>query len=417
LVLQFCRHAVNYENADSMRVLEIFDRMINATLYESSGVELEVFSTYTECAANASFYQALSLDQRGYNITEIIDLSAVEESISELKNINITPIQVSVMTPELEAQLVLLETGLQGLDFDAYYSQLSGDVVTEDLDEIADMLDEIERDESIALKDYAETLRNLSISHVQPAEQQRNELVTLLHQIENATNVNLTGIAANLEAAEVTINATGDVILESFINTTADEIYADVEAFSATLEREVTEEIGRCAPVYDSLTLAIDSVCIKTLYGVNSFWYAIGWVIFWLFPSIILSFCLVREFRIAGRKYKSGSDPHAFPIDAYLDPSTHMHVLIPPPMPHNNNLAAEFENPLYDNASEFKIPRPSLRGEAGVVAGAEGGTGSEFKIPRPHVYGEAGNSSPPSYRSTEDGDSAVVNPASLDTQL
>jgi hypothetical protein len=43
---EVCRHAINYENEKSADVLAIFDRWINESLYNSTGIEIELSKVY-----------------------------------------------------------------------------------------------------------------------------------------------------------------------------------------------------------------------------------------------------------------------------------------------------------------------------------------------------------------------------------
>lgn len=407
---------MHFDEPRSADVLAIYDRMINTSLYNNTGVELLVFQLYADCEYNLSFYNAFDLESRGYNISQIIDLSSVEHAVGDIKNIELTLPPVQLMSSSFQSILTTLDGELDALAFNEYYTALRNDVVSEDLNDIAEMLDELAvAGEGDVLHEYADVLGNLSVSHVVPAENLRGSLLTQLQVLERYVDINLTAIAINLTAADDTINNSGNVILGVFINTTADDIVAQTVTLAEHIETSVRYDIGTCYPLFSAVSYAIDATCVRSLYPLSGFWYCLGWLLLFLLPSIILAFCLISEFRQT-RSYNAFDDDES-PYNAFTG-SQSAHVLLQPVPPGTSN---EFDNPLYAaDAGEFKIPRPSVKVEKSdpQTSVAMGNGNDEFKIPRPKLYNEYDKvSPPPSYTSDEEEKNTTINPAAEDTHL
>ena len=436
---EVCRHLVNYDVTESAGVIDIMDRMAMYQLNESLDVVISPFNAYESCADNKSFYTALELANNGYNISEIIDTTEIKEAIDEIKTVPIDIPTVNIMNDTVQQALNELGEEFDKLDFDLYYQHLDGPVTTVSLLDIIDLLEVIRYNGTIddtEVQNLMDQFTEAQNSLVQPAETLALNLTHELQVIEDLLpRTPLMNITNDLKEDEAIINDSGNTLVGKFINTTADDLYEETVAFTNQMISTVEEDLGRCKPLYNSLTGTIDSVCVKTLYPLNGFWFSLGWCLFFLVPSIIIAFILADEYRKA-HPYMEGidtnfEDPGQGGYDAYagvpdywtFDNSPNNGVQMYPlprvelqpahnktqAKPHmSNNSMAAFDNPLYSNDEELKIPRPTV-------------------IPTPYYppstlqrkqqQDRDSPSPPPSYRDAVDSDERTSHDDNYDTRM
>ncbi len=388
---EFCRHVINYNDSDSGEVLDLFDNIANDSLYDSLEGELLPFELYRSCSGNLSIYRALDLANRGYNITELLDISQIEEELEKIKGTEINLPNVTLTDDELQNALESLDDGIH-LDYDSMLGLLEEDVTQpKGLDEIAEALDDLSFDN---LTEVIQTFRNLS-GQADDLEELKDNLHENVTDIKSSTgSVNLTALSAILVSSENFINTKGDELVSDFVNTTLDNVLVDINGLVGRIDKNVSDEVGRCAPVYFSATDAFDAACVKTVYPVNAIWFTLGWCTFFLFISLIMSLKLVTLYRKTepyqedgllspgtfsggGAAYPEGGVP--------LDADTH--VLLEP--------AADYDKPFahkYTSGGMNEIDNPVFDGDAGTrytplaVTGASAYKPTSFHADPPPDY-------------------------------
>jgi len=85
--------------------------------------------------------------------------------------------------------------------------------------------------------------------------------------------------------------------VSAYINRTAETIAFLVLGFAKETASSVENDLARCGPLYDSVSLLFDAACIHALYPVNGIWFSVGWCIGLFIPHIFLAVHLMTIFR------------------------------------------------------------------------------------------------------------------------
>ena len=406
-----CRNFVEYEKAESREVMDYYDSWINDTVYEETegDISLSYMELYENCQRNMSFYTALDLADKGYDLDDILDLTAVEEALEGLKKAggDIDIGTVNVYPEELQLMVQLLDSTFQEeLDFEAFYDELAEPVTNYDLEDLAEDLLELTDEPGVnvdGLVNSSNTVQELHDNYVTPAEELAVELEQELRYAESnlTAYMPLSEIDQTLTEGNVTLNEDGNDILHAFINDTADEIYNDIEEFVVYIDHWVRYELGNCWPMYESLTSMVDSTCVTTLYPINAFWYSLGICVFFLIPSICVAYALVNEYRRIfpykdGNYVSTASDTDAvcsqFKTEDTLSNNDGPTALRPLPDTQETSMQGA-DNPIYV-PDDLYIPRPTL-----VTVTATSGYPAPGAYPLPgyttHEY--PARTAPPSY--------------------
>jgi len=320
---EFCRHIVNVQKKDSFDVLSMFDRWINESI--QTDVEVLMFSTYNQCSYDVTLYRALNAETY-WNVSELSERMNAEAAviINDLKatQVNIPPVdltndQLILMLDETES--VFGQNGL--VDFSAMQSSIDGHVTSPQLTYLKNRLSELQSNDSQTdLTPYKDVLDDMEQKYVQPISAGRDVLVIQLEDEESlVTSFSFSEAARTLEYSEAVINFNGSVIISKYINETADSIYLLLSEFSHRSATNVEDVIAKCFPLYNSITTAVDSACVGTLYPINGFWFSLGWCLAFFLAYLFLA---VKVAGIFGHVFGPGerpSEPNDVRIQQYGD--------------------------------------------------------------------------------------------------
>ncbi|CAC5419043.1 PROM1 [Mytilus coruscus] len=218
-------------------------------------VNISVYSLILGCRMNKAPFTILSLDQI-IPIDNYLNYSTYLTSIdSEINGIS-SSVDISsfeVLTPSMESSLNdFSNSGIDGIDFAAINTSSRWATHISD----------------------AETIRDVTIPAVTTAQ---SNLQTSISSLESA----ISGIIAK-------INNTID---------TARAADNEIQNNMASVILQIFNELAACLPIwnlYDSFTTTF---CSYTLDALNSFWFAIGWGLFFFTPVIIVGVKLSKYYR------------------------------------------------------------------------------------------------------------------------
>ncbi|KAK2143838.1 hypothetical protein LSH36_808g00027 [Paralvinella palmiformis] len=353
---ELCRNVIYFDDSNSRQVLDVFDRLIMNT----TGNSLAVFDTYITCADNESLYTAFKLAEKGYNLTEIFNLTVLEEQIDAIKGLPITIPEVKLINETLSDIMIVLDQAAD-LDYDYMKEELKKDVTTVDMDGLADLLNQTELSK-LNLTTDVEKLRSLS-AEARDITLLANRVSDSLDSITATMPENFTALGQVLNATEAVIETNGSTLSSRAINRTIDDVTERVTLLANEMIDDVENEVGRCRPVYDSATYLLDSVCVDALYPLNCYWFSLGWCLFFLIPHLILSFKLSNLFRktIRYKTHKrSSSRNHDKTNKADVGEDNFAYELTEALEAYRKEIA---KNP--QKANHQFIPRPSIQRGAG----------------------------------------------------
>ena len=360
---EICRHAVAL---DESPISGIIDELVDASFAKDTGFSINITEIYTSCKNNEAFYKALDAENTfGFNLTELLDTSEIDQTIDEIKNISVDIGNINILTDDAQNDLDALAKPLAEAATNTlqYLIELEENVTSENLKILAEDLKELAKDQNLTdLVSLTTDLHRLYNESVVIIDEQKSVIHAKLIDSQNLLNTNISGIAQNLVEGQNVTNEEGEDIIKGVINDTATEVEKIIDDGVATIDENVRDNIGKCYPVYNAVATIVDSACVELLYAINGYWFALGWSVFFLLITVILSFKLSTLYRktmdhdeIVPQDRRGGRPPrhqrHNNTDSTVLIVRTDSHEMMP------------VNNPVYSVDGQYnqKIPRPHLK--------------------------------------------------------
>ena len=302
---EVCRHLVHHRHPPSADVLRMFDRWLNASLYDRVQLDVRASVTYARCELNDSIARALDLTGNGYDVSHLADMSQYRRAIADLENL--ARLKINKNDNKAAALLESITPGMQLVDLVpkiAYQEALNDTATLTGVSEIADVLIELDNTSTVDnvytnLTAIAEELRNMSIAGQSEILVMQRALVDAINDAIALTNDadSLINITREFVAAEGVIGRRGNEIAARHLAGGANNTLAHAQLALRTLVRVWEEETGRCRPVYDAISASVHAVCVDALYPLNGYWFSLGACALLLLPAIALSTALAAQYR------------------------------------------------------------------------------------------------------------------------
>ena len=236
-------------------------------------------------------------------------------------------------------------------------AELQKNATTIDIAELVQELKDLDNGTGAWLNSTLE-LESLYNTSVREINALRKDIFIELVGVQDLLRENITAITIGLDKGQNITNEQGSDIIQGVINSTASEVETIIYNSTVIIENNVRDEIGKCKPVYNAVATIVDSTCVELLYALNGYWFALGWSLFFLLISIILSFKLSTMYRkimdhdeIIPNVRRDGRTPrhqrHQNTDSTVLIVRTNSHEMTP------------VDNPVYSLDGQ-KIPRPQL---------------------------------------------------------
>ena len=360
---EICRHAMAL---DESPISGIIDELVNASFYDDTGFSINITEIYRSCKADEAFYTALDAENTfGFNLTDLLDTSAIDEEIDRIKEVNVTIGNIEILNNDTKLILQNLAEPLSeaAADTHKYIAELGKNVTSENLKILAEDLRILAKDQPIpTLIPFANDLEKLYNDSVVAIDEQRILTQKKLISSQSLLNTNISGITNNLVAGQEVTNSEGEDIIQSVVNDTATDVEDVIDVAVKLIDNNVRYRIGKCEPVYNAVATIVDSACIELLYALNGYWFALGWSVFFLLISVILSLKLSTICRktmdhdqIVPEERRGGRPPRHQRYNntdsAVLIVRSDSHEMVP------------VTNPVYSVDGQYpqKIPRPQLK--------------------------------------------------------
>ncbi len=264
---EVCRHMVAL---DESPVSGILNDIVNASFYDDAGFSINITDIYVQCKNNRPFYQALDVEKAfDFDLDTLIDTSAIDNAIDEIKKITINLPDVTVIPTEAIYILGNLSDAMEATktSIGKSIAELEKPVTSENLNGLAEDLRNLS---SVVpgLEDRADELDALN-STVEAVDTLRQSVLESLTEVNDyLSQYNLGNLSSGLQEGQRVIATTGDEVIEYEIQTTADDVQVTVNETVVKVKDDVRYRIGRCKPVYNAVAEITDSACVELLYQV-----------------------------------------------------------------------------------------------------------------------------------------------------
>ncbi|VDI09442.1 prominin 1 [Mytilus galloprovincialis] len=241
-------------------------------------VNISVYSLILGCRMNKAPFTILSLDKI-IPIDNYLNYSTYLTSIdSDINGIS-SSVDISsfqVLTPDMESSLNdFSNSGIDGIDFAAINTSSRWATHISD----------------------AETIRDVTIPAVTTAQSNLQTSISSLESAISGIMAKINNTLSTARAADNEIqNNMASVILQAAIDF-KNQILAYIDSYIVEVRDLIFNELAACLPIwnlYDSFTTTF---CSYTLDALNTFWFAIGWGLFFFTPVIIVGVKLSKYYR------------------------------------------------------------------------------------------------------------------------
>ncbi|XP_073465798.1 prominin-1 isoform X1 [Aquarana catesbeiana] len=286
---------------------------LSGVLYQNANVNLTFEKVYSDCKDNKGIFTALQIDNL-FNLNEFLNISMYVDEISEridTMNINLN----SIVLLDDKGKQNLLEfsaTGIDGIDFDAFLSEVGKSSTKADLLVFAN---ELEADADMlpkgalgnALKGHANSIRMIHIQQIVPMEQTmkyvkaRSDLTQSIKLLER-TSFDIEGkvldVISSIDAAQMLINNNASTIIKKESKKFMDTVISYFVQYVQWVKDSIALDVAGCKPIANAIDTAVDVfLCSYIINSVNSFWFGLGGSTIFLIPAIIFAVKLSKFYR------------------------------------------------------------------------------------------------------------------------
>ncbi|XP_041364897.1 prominin-1-like isoform X2 [Gigantopelta aegis] len=305
---EVCRYFVDHDPNTLKPFNNAMKNVIDLSkkLYKNADVDIDIVDVLNNCRANKPIYSTLKLDNL-FNVSAVIDTTDVLGIFDEIANKTITFGNISLLSPGLKKDIQdFANSGLDGIDFDTYETQMKKKLVKANLTDLAEALflqsSNVNQSGNAALAqnltDNGKRLKALESQYVIPMEDEVKHLNDSLNSLKKHLDIQdkTKALLDGLQEAENKFNAEGTTKVTEKLKNVAEELKNLTQKRINSII-DLIEKAGKCKPVYESVYMMTDAVCVSVLNPLNGFWFSMGWCIFFFIPSIIFAVLLAGLYR------------------------------------------------------------------------------------------------------------------------
>ncbi|XP_031799293.1 prominin-1 isoform X3 [Sarcophilus harrisii] len=276
-------------------------------LFKNADVNLTFKQVYSDCKENKGIYTSLQLD-KFYNISKFLAINQYTEDLTftfDSIKINLSTI---VLLDEVGKQNLLnfSFSGIDGIDFAAYLTEVNKSITKVDLLSFANELEA--RAEQLpkgalenALKGHASNIRMIHHQHVIPLEQEMstlNQSIRLLQKTSSELMVKVSQVLATVESAQLLINNNASFIIIEETKKFMGMIIDYFEQYFQWVKDSITMDVAACKPLANIIDTAVEMfLCSYITNSMNAFWFGLGGATIFLVPALILAVKLSKHYR------------------------------------------------------------------------------------------------------------------------
>ncbi|NXI03605.1 PRM1A protein, partial [Pachycephala philippinensis] len=276
-------------------------------IFKNPNVNLTFEKVYSDCKENKGIYTSLHLEYL-FNINELLNISMYTEDVAlRIEHIQINLSQI-ILLDEIgkENLLNFSSSGIDGIDFSAYLTEINKSVTKVDLLSFANDL-EARADQlpkgalENALKGHANNIRMIHNQQVVPLEQAMstlNQSIRLLKRTSSELMVKVKNVISAVNAAQNLINNNASQVIVQETKKYMDTIIGYFEQYTEWVKESIAMEVAACKPIANVVDTAVDIfLCSYIADSVNTFWFGLGGSSVFLIPAIIFAVKLSKYYR------------------------------------------------------------------------------------------------------------------------
>uniref|UniRef100_A0A663DKA4 Prominin 1 n=1 Tax=Aquila chrysaetos chrysaetos TaxID=223781 RepID=A0A663DKA4_AQUCH len=255
---------------------------LSGILFKNPNINLTFEKVYSDCKENKGIYTSLHLEHL-FNINEFLNISMYTEDVAlKIEHIQINLSKI-ILLDEIgkENLLNFSSSGIEGINFAAYLTEINKSVTKVDLLSFANDL-EARADQlpkgalENALKGHANNIRMIHNQQVVP-------------NIKTYFAVNAAQFLINNNASQVIVQETKKYM---------DTIVGYFEQYIEWVKESIAMEVAACKPIANVIDTAVDIfLCSYITDSVNTFWFGLGGSSIFLIPAIIFAVKLSKYYR------------------------------------------------------------------------------------------------------------------------
>nr|XP_054765627.1 prominin-1-A-like [Lytechinus pictus] len=277
-------------------------------VFQDSSIPLTASGILTECGNGSTAYTAFKLDALYDfgNLTQQLDF--LEDEFDKIIN-SIKPnklnydFQFGDFTDDLDK--LKNTTDLGSINYTQYNALLNEDITGIDLTEYASNLTALAANypaEGPNITAAAEAITNIQVTIVELMEANAAAISSQLMTIQALetqldAQINLTNIAITEAEAAIESNATSEAIID-ISEEYANRLLGYGTQYSEQIENQVENEFAKCKLISSLYDSSIEFTCDYPIASLNTFWFTVGWCVFFYVPSIIAAVKLAKYYRI-----------------------------------------------------------------------------------------------------------------------
>uniref|UniRef100_A0A8C8EBC4 Prominin 1 n=1 Tax=Otus sunia TaxID=257818 RepID=A0A8C8EBC4_9STRI len=286
---------------------------LSGILFKNPNINLTFEKVYSDCKENKGIYTSLHLEHM-FNIDEFLNISMYTEDVAlKIEHIQINLSKI-ILLDEIgkENLLDFSSSGIEGINFSAYLTEINKSVTKVDLLSFANDL-EARADQlpkgalENALKGHANSIRMIHNQQVIPLEQAMkyvkarstlNQSVRLLKRTSSELMVKVKNVISAVNAAQLLINNNASLVIVQETKKYMDTIVGYFEQYVEWVKESIAMEVAACKPIANVIDTAVDIfLCSYITDSVNTFWFGLGSSSIFLIPAIIFAVKLSKYYR------------------------------------------------------------------------------------------------------------------------
>ncbi|NXX38851.1 PRM1A protein, partial [Tricholaema leucomelas] len=280
---------------------------LSGILFKNPNINLTFEKVYSDCKENKGIYTSLHLEHL-FNINEFLNISMYTEDVAlKIEHIQINLSKI-ILLDEMgkENLLNFSSSGIEGINFAAYLTEINKSVTKVDLLSFANDL-EARADQlpkgalENALKGHANNIRMIHNQQVVPLEQAMstlNQSIRLLKRTSSELMVKVKNVISAVNAAQLLINNNASLVIVQETKKYMDTIVGYFEQYVEWVKESIAMEVAACKPIANVIDTAVDIfLCGYITDSVNTFWFGLGGSSIFLIPAIIFAVKLSKYYR------------------------------------------------------------------------------------------------------------------------
>ncbi|XP_009877271.1 PREDICTED: prominin-1, partial [Apaloderma vittatum] len=240
---------------------------LSGILFKNPNINLTFEKVYSDCKENKGIYTSLHLEHL-FNINEFLNISMYTEDVAlKIEHIQINLSKI-ILLDEIgkENLLNFSSSGIEGINFAAYLTEINKSVTKVDLLSFANDL-EARADQlpkgalENALKGHANNIRMIHNQQVVPLEQAMstlNQSIRLLKRTSSELTVKVKNVISAVNAAQHLINNNASLVIVQETKKYMDTIVGYFEQYVEWVKESISMEVAACKPIANVIDTAVD---------------------------------------------------------------------------------------------------------------------------------------------------------------